>query len=182
MKVDWGTITTTAAVFQIARPSTIRTASNALAYDGEQRNRGVELSAYGLLMPGLRGMASATFLRPELTNPANPLELGKDAAGVPDKTFSAGLDWDTPWVAGLSLNGRVIYTSGSYLTNLNTLRFPDWTRVDIGARYATSINGRPVTIRANIENLFDENYWLTTGTFVTVASPRTYIVSAAFDF
>ncbi|MEH2498117.1 iron complex outermembrane receptor protein [Bradyrhizobium sp. AZCC 1678] len=184
VKVDWGTVTTTAAVFQIARPSTVRTASNFLAYDGEQRNRGVELNAYGLLLPGLRGMASATFLRPELTNPANPLERGKDAAGVPDKTFSAGLDWDTPWVEGLSLNGRVIYTSGSYLTNLNKpwQKFSDWTRVDIGARYATSLNGRPVTIRANIENLFDENYWLTTGTYVTVGSPRTYIVSAAFDF
>jgi iron complex outermembrane receptor protein len=184
VKVDWGIITTTAAVFQIARPSTVRTASNALAYDGEQRNRGVELSAYGLLLPGLRGMASATFLRPELTNPANPLERGNDAAGVPDKTFSAGLDWDTPWVTGLSLNGRVIYTSGSYLTNLNNpwQKFSDWTRLDIGARYATAIAGRPVTIRANIENVTGETYWLTTGTFVTVGSPRTYIVSAAFDF
>lgn len=182
VKVDWGNITTTAAVFQIARPSQIRTASNALAYDGEQRNRGVELSAYGLLLPGLRGMASATFLRPELTSPTNPLERGNDAPGVPDKTFSAGLDWDTPWVRGLALNGRVIYTSGSYLTSANLLRFPDWTRVDVGARYATSLNGRPVTIRANIENLFDKRYWLTTGTFVTAASPRTYIVSAAFDF
>jgi iron complex outermembrane receptor protein len=184
VKVDWGTITTTAAVFQIARPSTIRTASGALAYDGEQRNRGVELNAYGLLLPGLRGIASVTFLRPELTNPTNPLERGNDAPGVPTRTFSAGLDWDTPWVTGLSLNGRVIYTSGSYLTtaNLDWQRFADWTRVDVGARYATSFNGKPVTIRANIENLFDKDYWLTTGTFVTVASPRTYIVSAAFDF
>ena len=184
VKVDWGTITTTAAVFQITRPSQIRTASNALAYDGEQRNRGVELSAYGLLLPGLRGMAGVTFLRPELTNPTNPLERGNDAPGIPDTTFSGGLDWDTPWVRGLALNGRVIYTSGSFLTsaNLPNQKFPDWTRVDIGARYATSFNGRPVTIRANIENLFDKNYWLTTGTFVTVASPRTYILSAAFDF
>ena len=103
---------------------------------------------------------------------------------MPDKTFSASLDWDTPWVSGLSLNGRVIYTSGSYLTNANNpwQKFSDWTRFDIGARYATAFNGRPVTIRANIENLFDKNYWLTTGTFVTVGSPRTYIVSAAFDF
>ena len=184
VKVDWGTITTTAAVFQIARPSLITTASNARAYDGEQRNRGVELSAYGLVMPGLRGMASVTFLRPELTNPTNPLERGNDAAGVPNTTLSAGLDWDTPWMAGLSLNGRVIYTGGSYLTtaNLAWQRFPSWTRFDIGARYATSFNGRPVTIRANIENLFDKNYWLTSGGFQTVGSPRTYIVSAAFDF
>ncbi len=183
IKVDWGTITTTAAVFQIARPLLITTPANVRAYDGEQRNRGLELSAYGLLMPGLRGMASVTFLRPEITKSSVLAEIGNDAAGVPDKTLSAGLDWDTPWVQGLSLNGRVIYTSGPYLTNLNNSwqKFPDWTRVDIGARYATSFNGRPVTIRANIENVFDNRYWLTTGSFVTVASPRTYIISAAFD-
>lgn len=184
VKVDWGTITTTAAVFQIARPALITTPANFRLYDGEQRNSGVELNAYGLWMPGLRGFASVTYLRPELTNPANPAERGNDAAGIPRLTASAGLDWDTPWVTGLALNGRVIYTGGSYLTTANNSwqQFADWTRIDIGARYATSFNGRPVTIRANIENLFDKRYWLTSGSFVTVASPRTYIVSAAFDF
>ena len=183
IKVDWGTVTTTAAVFQIARPSLITTAANVRAYDGEQRNRGLELNAYGLLMPGLRAMASVMFLRPELTNPTNPLERGNDAAGVPNQTFSGSLDWDTPWVAGLALNGRVIHTGGSYLTtaNLAWQRFDSWTRYDIGARYLTAFNGRPITIRANIENLFDKNYWLTSGGFQTVGTGRTYIVSAAFD-
>ncbi|MCG6203215.1 TonB-dependent receptor [Rhodopseudomonas sp. HC1] len=186
VKVDWGLITTTAAVFQIARPSQIRTAGGvlgSLAYDGEQRNRGVELNAYGLILPNLRGMVSATFLKPELTNPSDPTQRGNDAAGVPDKTFSASLDWDTPWVRGLALNGRVIYTSGSYLTTANTAKFPDWTRLDIGARYTTTaLTGKPVTFRATIENVTGENYWLTTGTYVTVGAPRTYILSAAFDF
>ncbi|WP_247874129.1 TonB-dependent receptor [Azospirillum sp. TSH58] len=182
VKVDWGTITTTAAVFQITRPSSIRTASNELAYDGEQRNRGLELSAYGEILPGLRAMASATFLKPELTKTAVASEEGNDAAGVPDKSFSASLDWDTPWVEGLALNGRVIHTSGSYLTNANTLRFDGWTRFDIGARYTTDVSGKPVVLRASVENLFDKEYWLTTGTYVTVGSPRTVLLSATVDF
>lgn len=186
VKIDWGTITTTAAVFEIMRPISVRTTGGvlgSLAYDGEQRNRGLEFNAYGLVMPGLRGMASATFLRPELTNPADPTQRGNNAAGVPDRTFSAGLDWDTPWISGLSLNGRVIYTSSVYLTNANLVKFPSWTRVDIGARYVTTaLTGKPVTFRANIENVGGENYWLTTGTYATVGSPRTYMLSAAFDF
>ena len=182
IKVDWGTITTTAALFQISRPSQVRTASNALAYDGEQRNQGLELSAFGAILPNLRGFASATFLRPELTKPTNPAERGNDAPGVPDLTVSAGLEWDTPWVPGLSLNGRVIYTSGSYLTTANTLRFPDWTRFDLGLRYATIVYDQPVTLRFNVENVADNRYWLTTGTFVTVASPRTFILSASVNF
>lgn len=182
VKVDWGGITTTAALFQISRPSSVRTATNELAYDGEQRNRGLELSAYGEITPGLRGMASMTFMRPELTKPADPLLRGNDAAGVPRFTASAGLEWDTPWVKGLSVNGRVIYTSGSYLTTANTLEFPDWARVDLGLRYATTVFERPVTFRFNVENVFDKKYWLTTGNFVTVAAPRTFVGSASFEF
>ena len=65
VKVDWGTITTTAAYFEIARPSLITlnpglpTATQ--AYDGEQNNHGIELNAYGLVMPGVRGMVSYTY-------------------------------------------------------------------------------------------------------------------------
>lgn len=182
IKVDWGTITTTAAIFEIARPNLITTPANVRAYDGEQTNRGLELSVYGLLFPGLRGMASYTYIDPEITKSSTLAEIGKDAAGVPNHRMSAGLDWDTPWIKGLSLNGRLIYTSEAYLTTANTVTFPAWTRVDVGARYETAFNGRPVTIRANIENLFDDNYWITTGTFATVGSPRTYVLSAAFDF
>lgn len=182
VKVDWGLFTTTAALFQIQRPNSMRNAANELAYDGEQRNRGVELSAYGEFMPGLRGMAGVTLLDPELTKTASAAEIGNDAAGVPDTMLSAGLDWDTPWLRGLALNGRVIYTSGSYLTAANTQKFDDWTRFDIGARYRTEVAGTPVVLRANIENLFDKNYWLTTGTYVTVGAPRTFVLSAAVDF
>ena len=182
VRVDWGSVTTSASVFQIARPNSIRTAANTLAYDGEQRNRGLELSAYGEILPGLRALASVTFLKPELTNPSLASERGNDAAGVPDRTFSGALDWSVPWVPGLALNGRVIHTSGSYLTNANALRFDAWTRVDFGARYSTEIANKPVTFRANLENAFGENYWLTTGNFVTVGSPRTVIVSATVDF
>jgi iron complex outermembrane receptor protein len=182
VRVDWGPVTTVASVFQISRPNSIRTAANALAYDGEQRNRGLELSAYGGILPGLRGIGSVTFLRPELTSPAIAAQRGNDAAGVPDRTVSAGLDWDVPNAPGLALNGRVIHTSGSYLTGDNTVRFDGWTRVDFGARYRTEIDRKPVVFRASLENAFDENYWLTTGTYVTVGSPRTVIVSASVDF
>ncbi|WP_419899168.1 TonB-dependent receptor [Roseomonas sp. USHLN139] len=182
VRVDWGRVITSASVFQITRPNAIRTPANDLSYDGEQRNRGLELAAYGEVLPGLRAMASATFIKPELTSPATAAERGNDAQGVPDRSFSGALDWDVPGVDGLAVNGRVIYTSGAYINTANTARFDSWTRVDIGARYRTEISGKPVTFRANLENLFGEEYWLTTGTYVTVGSPRTVIVSASFDF
>ena len=182
VRVDWGGLLTTASVFQISQPTAIRTADNNLAYDGEQRNRGLELSAYGEIRPGLRALASATFIKPELTNPTVASDRGNDAIGVPDRTFSGSLDWDVPGIAGLALNSRVIYTSGSYLNTANTLRFDGGTRVDFGARYSTEIAQKPVTFRANLENAFGANYWLTTGTYVTVSSPTTLVASASINF
>jgi iron complex outermembrane receptor protein len=100
---------------------------------------------------------------------------------VPKRTFNLGLDWDTPWVPGLSLNGRVINTSSVYADAANRLSVPSWTRLDIGARYATKVANKPVTFRANLENVFDKNYWVTS-TYVTVGAPRTLMLSASIDF
>lgn len=186
IKVDWGRITTTASLYQITRPAlqddTSTTPLKTRGYFGEQRNRGLELTAYGELQQGLRGMASVAFVEPTLTSTQGGANQGNDAAGVPDTTASASLDWDTPWIAGLSLNSRVIYTSGSYLTTTNTQKFDSWTRYDVGARYRTAVAGKEVVFRANIENLLDKNYWLTTGTYVAVGAPRTFVLSASIDF
>ena len=99
VKVDWGTITTTASYFEITRPSLI-TLNPGLpiatqAYDGEQNNHGIELNAYGLVMPGLRGMVSYTYLIPELTKVSSTLlnTLGKDAV---EGLYATGL-YETPY-------------------------------------------------------------------------------------
>jgi len=182
VKVDFGSVTTTAAVYEISRPSLVGTAPGAQSYGGEQRNRGLELSAFGEIKRGLRAMASVAFVDAKLVKTNNGVNQGKTPAGVPNSTLSAGLDWDTPWVQGLSLNGRVIHTAGAYLTDANTLRFDSWQRYDIGARYATKVAGKPVVLRGAIENVFDKNYWLTAGTYVGVGSPRTVVLSASVDF
>ena len=86
----------------------------------------------------------------------------------------------------LTLTGRVIYTGSQYANITNTLSLPEWTRVDIGARYTVTSpwNGKPIVIRANIENVFNEAYWASayaTGV-ITLAAPRTYLLSTTFNF
>lgn len=183
VKADWGKITTSLAAFQITRPSAVTDPStNIYSFDGEQRNRGVEMAAYGEVLRGLRLMASATFYDATLTQTAGGVNDGKTANGVPKRAFNFGVDWDMPWVPGLSLNGRIINTSSVYFNAANTLSLPSWTRYDIGARYRTKVMGKSVVFRANIENLFNSNYWLASGTYATVAAPRTVLLSAQFDF
>ena len=180
IKKDWGTLITQAALFQIERPSAI-TENNVYSFGGKQRNRGLELTAYGEVVRGLRVMASAAYTDARLTRTANGVNQGNDAPGVPDSTYNIGLDWDTPWLQGLSLNGRVINTSAMYYDAANVLRMPSWTRVDLGARYLTKIAGKQVTFRANLENVADKAYWVTASGYVTVGAPRTLMLSAAID-
>jgi iron complex outermembrane recepter protein len=182
VKVDFGRITTVVSVFQIERPNREDDpVTNRRSYSGEQRNRGLELAAYGEISSGLRMMASTTFTDPKVKSNSATSD-GKDAIGVPDFTANLGLDWDTPWVDGLSFNGRAIGTSSAYYNSANTVSVPGWTRLDIGARYITKAAGKPIVLRANLENVLDKDYWLQSGTFLTIAAPRTLLLSATIDF
>jgi iron complex outermembrane receptor protein len=192
VKVDWGTVTTTAAVYQLTRPigtldgdSSLPDSQRNFGYSGEQRNRGLELSAYGELAPGLRLVASAAFVQGKLTKTQDGINEGNSAYGVPSRAYRLGLDWDTPWVQGLSLNGRVSHLSSMYVNNENTLRLPSVTTVGLGARYRTRISGKSVVFRANVDNLTDKRYWLFSDAQAmsgTNAAGRTYTLSASIDF
>jgi outer membrane receptor protein involved in Fe transport len=73
---------------------------------------------------------------------------------------SVAADWDVPGVQGLSLNGRCVSRPSTWTTP--TPCAPGWTRLDFGARYAMQVAGKPVVLRASIENLANRRYWLTT--------------------
>ncbi|MCI2809153.1 TonB-dependent receptor domain-containing protein [Eoetvoesiella caeni] len=175
-------MTTTLAVYQLARPAAQANESNVYGYFGEQRNRGLELTAYGELQPGLRVIAGAAFVQGKLTQTQGGVNQGNTAPGVPSSTFNLGLDWDAPWVEGLSFNGRVVRTSSTYIDAANTQSLPGVTTFDVGARYRTKVAGKSVVLRANIDNLTDKKYWLASGSFATNAAGRTIMLSASVDF
>lgn len=183
IKVDWGTITTTAALWQIEKPFAVVDASNVYDYSGKQRNRGLELNAYGEIQRGLRLMAGASFIDSKLRNTQGGTTDGNRSYGVPASAYNLGLDWDTPWVNGLSLDGRMIRTSSMYFDNANQISLPGTTIFNVGARYRTEIAGKDVVFRATIDNLTDKRYWLVaSNAYATNAAGRTFMLSASVDF
>lgn len=70
-----------------------------------------------------------------------------------------GLEWDTPWIRGLTLSGRVQLTSKQYVDAANRLTIPGWGQLDLGARYAVAVSGRDVVLRLNVNNVFDRHYY-----------------------
>ena len=103
---------------------------------------------------------------------------------MPKWTANLGSEWDLPWVPGLTLSGRMVYTSSQYLDAANKLPIASWTRFDVGGRYATRIQGKNVVFRANVENLANRNYWAGyfNDGYATLGAPRTFKLSASVDF
>lgn len=186
-KVDWGTVTTTLAVFQITQASVVAvpgTPLPTLTINGQQRNRGIELNAYGEVVPGIRLMSGVTLLDARLTKTEGGLNDGDRAHGVPKFRTVIGAEWDTPFVQGLTLNGRVNYTSDQVVSGRDGT-IPSWTTLDLGARYTFNSpwNETPVTVRFNVDNVFDRDYWSTgTYNFIFLGTPRIYRLSATFRF
>lgn len=189
VKVDWGKLTTTVSAFQISQPSAVvDTATNTLGVNGEQRNRGIEINIFGEPVDGVRLLGGVMFIDAVLAKTAGGTMDGWKAPGVPDVQLNLSGEWDTPFAPGLTLNGRLVYTSSQYLdTTLPRRSLPDWARVDIGARYTfdnvRSPTGQPMAVRFNIDNLFDTNYWATaTGNFLVQGTPRTFRLSTTVNF
>ena len=93
------------------------------------------------------------------------------------------MEWDTPVVNGLTLTANASSVSKQYINADNSLSIPGYTIFDAGARYTTRVASRPVTLRANISNLTDKDYWgLPLTSSLGLGAPRTYELSATIDF
>ncbi|WP_157659080.1 TonB-dependent receptor [Thauera butanivorans] len=187
-KLKTGAIVNTLSVFQIKKPSTTIDYTTSplptLLLNGEQRNRGIEWTIFGEVSPSVRLLGGVTYTQPKLTRTQDGAQDGNHAAGAAPWTANLGTEWDLSEIPGLTLSGRVLYTSSQYANNANTFKLPSWTRLDIGARYATSIAGKATIFRAGINNVFDKNYWLSTRSYgaFSLAAPRTFQLSATVDF
>ncbi|KQV90718.1 energy transducer TonB [Massilia sp. Root351] len=183
VKVDHGRLMTSLSVFQITRPSGFMS-GNVFGVEGEQRNRGVELNAYGAVAGGLRLHGGLAWTDAKLVKTGNPATAGKTAVGVPDLQLSAQAEWDVPQLAGLTLTGGVLHNSAQYANQANSQRLPAWTTVDAGARYRTVVGGKQVVLRATLRNAGGKDYWSGASTWgtLTAGAPRSLLLSATTDF
>jgi len=182
VKVDFGRIATTFSAFEISKASGELSAGR-FAATAEQRVRGLEFNVYGELMQGVRVLGGISLLDGTLTKTAVATNVGNTPIGVPNVQANIGAEWDLPWMRDLTLNGAVIYTGRQFVDSANKQPIPEWTRLDLGARYTTAINGRKTVFRANIQNVTGESYWSSVASFGTffLGAPRTYLLSMTVD-
>lgn len=188
IKFDAGRLTATLSYFDISQRSIITLGAlgnQTQELNGMQRNRGMEFNVFGEVTPAVRVLGGAALIEGVQEKTQGGINDGKKAVGVPVVTANIGAEWDTPFVRGLTVTGRVIYTGAQYVNVANTLSIPDWTRVDLGARYTfiSPWNGKPIVVRGMVENVANQAYWASAFSgVITLAAPRTYLVSTTFNF
>ncbi|UOO82954.1 TonB-dependent siderophore receptor [Uruburuella testudinis] len=206
VRKNWGNFVTTLNAFQITRPgywrgntasgtdfAARRAAGSAYAgsEQGKERNRGVEFNIYANLFDKtLRPSFGLMYLKSDLIDYPNyqdNLVNGTQVAN-PKVVAKAGVEWDTPFVKGLTLNGHVQHYGKSYQDTAKRYSFPSYTVVDVGARYSTKLSSKnQLTVSGSVENLFNKNYWQVQRgqydrSFAVLGMPRTLWLKAELAF
>ncbi|MCE4060363.1 TonB-dependent siderophore receptor [Pandoraea sputorum] len=184
VKLDLGDFTHTISVYEITRPNSYTDpVTNVFSFGGEQRNRGVEWGFFGSPINGVRLMGGVAYSDAEVTKAAVASDQGKQATGLPKWQGKLGAEWDIPGVPGFTLTGNATTASKQYISSDNSLSIPGRTVFDVGARYATKVTGRAVTVRAAVTNVTNKAYWAKPYfTTLALGAPRTFMLSASMDF
>ncbi|MCU1084811.1 TonB-dependent receptor [Stenotrophomonas maltophilia] len=184
LKLDLGSFAHTLSVYEIKRPSSYTDPiTNIFSFGGEQRNRGVEWGFFGTPLDDVRLLGGVAYVQPKLTRTAGGVNEGRIATVVAQRQAKLGVEWDVPTLQGLTLTGNATAMSKQYISADNSLSVPGRTLFDVGARYSTTLAGRPLALRATVNNVTNKSYWgMPLLSSLALGAPRTVLVSATMDF
>lgn len=151
------------AVFRLDRGANLITDDNRLVQDGIERYQGVEASARVNLTPEWTVAASGTFLDAKHQQATNTWLIGRPLHGTARFNGVASVDYKPEALAGFGLRGMLRYQGEAAIYNNQardwTVYTPDVWLATIGGDYAVKFGGREVTLRAQVQNLFDTKFW-----------------------
>lgn len=171
----------TAAYFDLTRQNFTETdpATFFSVQTGEARSRGVEVSAVASLASGLDLIASFTHFDLEITESANPAEIGATPGQTPETTASLWADYTVQSgpLQGFGVGAGVRYIGPTFVDVPNTIEAPSVTLADAALSYERGA----LKLALNVQNLFDEEYiascFVRGGTFCTYGTTRNVVGS-----
>ncbi len=147
----------TAAVFQLERSNRQTTDPDNPGFvilTGKTRTRGFEAQLTGELAPGWNANIGYSYLDGKVRSRVGSTEAGTILEQVPDHHFAAWTRYD--FSPRFGIGGGIVHASSQYASLSNAVKLPSYTRVDLAGYFEISPN---VALQANIENLFDEDYY-----------------------
>jgi len=175
-----------AALFQIRQGLEYTDAHNTFVRNGKETHRGIELTAQGMATPALEWSLSLMALNTRQEGTGQASIDGKRVTDVPAFKSMAWAQYAVAAIPGLKLDGTWQYSGKKAFDVENTVFVPDYHVFGVGASYGVKWGATNVTLRARAENLFDKFYWRDVtpelGGYLLAGAPRTFRVSAQFDF
>lgn len=155
------------------------------ALDGEQRNRGIELSSVGDLNEKWSVIFGIAYLNAVQTKTQSGLNDGRPVSALPKWSGDVGVIYKAD--NKFSFTGRINYCGTSTIRETSSyaapIKLPSATIFDLGMNYNTKIGLAPVTISAMCYNLFNKDYWYASGTnAIGLGAPRTFMLSVKYKF
>lgn len=180
-KAEWAGMLFTTALFEIDKAFEYYKAQTDGQYlfvqDGRQVHRGLEFTATGKATENLTLVGGFTLL--DAKSEDNADYAGKRPRDVAETLVKLYGEYDLSAIPGLVVTGGFSYTGDFYGDNNNTDKIDAYTLLDLGARYQRDIAGQDITLRLNINNLTDKQYWANNW---FIGDGRTVSLSANINF
>ena len=149
---------------------------------GEVRNRGAEVSLAGQITPRLSIVLGAVFIDAEVSGDQVDLGLiGRRPVGSVGRTVTGALNWNLPWVEGLSLDLAYESTSDRVANAANTFVIPARYVYSLGGRYRFDLVGSPATFRAQLATVNNPYGFNNLGEGFYYNVPRRFQMSLTVD-
>jgi catecholate siderophore receptor len=146
---------------------------------GSQRTKGFELSVTGSIIPEWQIIGGYANQDASITSRTAAAAPGAKVALVPRNTASLWNRFQLAPALGVGLG--VIYQDDMYAAIDDAVTLPSFTRFDAAVFYGVS---RSLRLQANLENLFDREYFPTANSNnnITPGSPRSVRVAVVTGF
>jgi iron complex outermembrane receptor protein len=176
------TLRLVAGVFDVRKPYYALDPGFLFRELGAVRNRGIELSLAGQLTPRLSVVLGGVFLDSRVSGDQVDLGLiGRRPVGSIGRTITAALNWNVPWIAGLSADLTYESTSDRIANAANSFVIPARYLVSLGGRYRFDLAGRPATFRAQLASVTDAFGFSNVGEGFYYNAPRRFQMSLTVD-
>ncbi|HJP68292.1 MAG TPA: TonB-dependent receptor, partial [Sphingomicrobium sp.] len=173
-----------AAAFDVQKPYFNLNSKNIYTALGNERHRGIEISATGAVTPRLNVVAGAVLLDARVTGQAvSEGRIGKRPVNSTPHIVRVSAEYFVPGLNGLSLDFGVDHDGRRVASPDNAIRLPARTIFRAGVRYRFHIDRTHAQFRLLVDNITDHFSWaLTNGGGFKVDVGRRVTGYLALDF
>ncbi len=171
------------ALFRVDQGYDYTNTQNVFTQDGTKRYQGLDASGWLQIANDWRVLGGILWLDTKAVGVDDPAVDGKRIYGAPRFTATGRVEYNPSYLRQLTVAFGGKYVGNMAVDAANTQFVPAYVTYDLSAKYATTIGGKDVTLRAGINNLFNRRYWTTAwGYYVNPSATRTAVASATLEF